>query len=405
MQWDQLLGPDSDSHFANWLEQTAPLEWGEEVQEAVETLDTLDGVLLSAIEELEQIDQQQLAPGELEGRLKHVWQRSYAHFASHEEAQLAGYFVTRGRALSERIYPDSSQRRRLYRTSLPPRSGNALLNLYPTIQKHLMTGTKYADWTGSEQFEYMRATVEMLAGLRRFGLESKAGRSEVDWRDILHWWLDPLSAPSSPTSTKVSDWHDYVSQNFQYRFNWGLGSIVALAFDEAFRGELRAPALEDWTSTGLPWIVFWLKELIVWGTLDPVAAFLMARGIEVTRDAAIRGAREYYQEVADMGPNERLNAATIRDWANRVPRPARPDKDSEPPSQVSAMLQRDFSGVESRHWRVIPVPRESLIDWLDPAGFTLAVSAKPEGWNDSYLKDYDFVLDSGRGVVSATAYL
>src|SRR2546430_13717874 len=30
-------------------------------------------------------------------------------------------------------------------------------------------------------------------------------------------------------------------------------------------------------------IVLWIKELITWGTLEPVAAYLLAKGIEVTR--------------------------------------------------------------------------------------------------------------------------
>ena len=33
-----------------------------------------------------------------------------------------------------------------------------------------------------------------------------------------------------------------------------------------------------WPRSGLPWIGFRLKELVNWGTLDPVAAFLLARG-------------------------------------------------------------------------------------------------------------------------------
>ena len=58
----------------------------------------------------------------------------------------------------------------------------------------------------------------------------------------------------------------------------GLGSIIGLLLD-AGEGEqpIRALEIGDWPRSGLPWIAFWIKELITWGTLEPVAAFLLAR--------------------------------------------------------------------------------------------------------------------------------
>ncbi|MEK9209637.1 S8 family serine peptidase [Sphingomonas sp. 2378] len=38
-------------------------------------------------------------------------------------------------------------------------------------------------------------------------------------------------------------------------------------------GPVDALTIDDWPRSGLPWIAFWLKELVNWGTLDPVAAF------------------------------------------------------------------------------------------------------------------------------------
>src|SRR5271166_6117050 len=48
------------------------------------------------------------------------------------------------------------------------------------------------------------------------------------------------------------------------------GCIIALAENEAHGDTLQPTTLEDWDQTTLPWIALWLKELIVWGTLDPV---------------------------------------------------------------------------------------------------------------------------------------
>ena len=68
---------------------------------------------------------------------------------------------------------------------------------------------------------------------------------------------------------------------------------MALIFDEVHGGELRESSLADWPHTGLPWIVFWLKELLQWGTLDPVAAYLLNRQYEVTRFEANKAAEDY----------------------------------------------------------------------------------------------------------------
>ena len=51
--------------------------------------------------------------------------------------------------------------------------------------------------------------------------------------------------------------------------------------------------------SGLPWIAFWLKEIITWGTLEPVAAFLLARGDAVDRPQAEREAAAYYAQLPD----------------------------------------------------------------------------------------------------------
>jgi hypothetical protein len=277
--------------------------------------------------------------------------------------------------------------------------------MYPMIRQHLETGKEYALWNHDERFHYIRTVVGQLGTLPRFSLREKAGRTKVVWHEVLRWWLDPDQAPVKPTVTQVSNWHKYVNQNFYYKFNWGLGSIVALAIDEAYGGELRAPTLEDWPHTGLPWIVFWLKELIVWGTLEPVAAFLLARGMELTRADAEKAARFYYEQSNKHSPDELLNAAAIRDWANAIPRRDQVLQDLEPPSQIKVKLLRDFNNVLNQQWRVLPVEVDDEINWFDPAGFPLATCRRPERWKSSYFDTHDFTLDASRQVVSSSDYI
>ena len=82
----------------------------------------------------------------------------------------------------------------------------------------------------------------------------------------------------------------------------------------------------DWPMSGLPWIGFWLKELISWGTLDPVAAFLLARGDAVDKSQAELDAKDYYEgRPAGEDANALLDPRTIRAWveARQGPRAAR----------------------------------------------------------------------------------
>jgi hypothetical protein len=129
---------------------------------------------------------------------------------------------------------------------------------------------------------------------------------------ILHWWLDPLNAEIKPSKKEVAKWIKFIKKNFEYIFNWGLGSVISLTMDE----NSATISLQRWPETGLPWIVFWLKELIVWGTLDPVVSHLLSHGIDFTRNDAAQRAENYYNNFKLVFSNdELLNASSIKSWA------------------------------------------------------------------------------------------
>lgn len=145
--------------------------------------------------------------------------------------------------------------------------------LYPAVKQHLLTGADYSEWNSDGQFEFIRELVGLLSQHPKFALAPKTP-GKTPWENILRWWHDPQGPIPAPTAKQVSDWYDYVATNFSYRFSWGMGCMLAIAADEAHGGALQPTTLESWDDTGLPWIALWLKELIVWGTLDPVAAYL-----------------------------------------------------------------------------------------------------------------------------------
>ena len=107
----------------------------------------------------------------------------------------------------------------------------------------------------------VKAVAECITEIPRFAPGRKPS-GEVEWYDVLHWWLDPghgldVSDPSVllsgrgpriPTPDNISKWYEYVRRNFTYKLNWGIGSVVALALNEAFEGKILAHSVDDWPS-------------------------------------------------------------------------------------------------------------------------------------------------------------
>jgi hypothetical protein len=434
IHWQQISGLDSNDAFLDWLEATSPLAFTETTQTksdqpddkqlAVEWLDSLDSILLSTVVELEEILGRELTLDELEERLKLMWHKSYAHFASEEESKLMEVYIRRGRALKENIYPSAPYRRRLYRTGLVPRSGNKLLELYPKLREHLETGEKYINWSAVERYNFVQETVRQIATIPKFEFEAESSKKQqamesgdlrqpslfgtipkLHWQNVLHWWLDPKNAIVKPNVKQIPDWYVYISKTFQYRFNWALGSFIALAIDEAYRGTPYTPSLSDWPLTGLPWIVFWMKELITWGTLEPVAAYLLAKKFEITRpDAEIAAKRYYSLSQPRVTGEELLDAVAIRNWAEQhYPSRNKLTKESAP-YQVKVKLLRDFSQFPDQLWRVIPVQIKEEIYWLDLAGFPLASTSRTDELKLELLENYDFRLNAEKSVVISSVY-
>ena len=243
-------------------------------------MDSLDAFLIAALQEVEELQHAELAPDQVEAELTAIWRRTYAFAATQEEARLAGIWLARGRAIKDQ-YPDAAQRRRIYKTSLSPRSATKLLDLAEAVRATLQDGAGYARWTTEQRFTFIRNTLALLSQVPSFKIATTLGRRRnfQDWPRLLRWWLAKNTLPAQPAPREITSWYDFVAQNFVYRGAWGLGSIIGLLLD-AGEGEqpIRALEIGDWPRSGLPWIAFWIKELITWGTLDPVAAFLLARG-------------------------------------------------------------------------------------------------------------------------------
>lgn len=404
--WENLTGGGTAAEFATWLEQTAVVGAPDAAPAAYNYLDSLDAFLIAAIEEVEEMRDGEIPPDRIEAELTAIWQRTYAFAAAQEEARLAAIWLARGRAIKTH-YPDAEHRRRIYKTSLSPRSASSLLERAEAVRAKLQDGAGYARLAPEERFAFIRDVLAMLSEVPAFRIETRLGQRKnfEDWPRLLRWWLAKETLRAQPTPRDATNWYAFVAQNFVYRGAWGLGSIIGLLFDTG-DGEqpIRALEIEDWPRSGLPWIAFWIKELITWGTLDPVAAFLLARGNAVDRPQAEADARAYYDaQPADADANDLLDPRTIRDWvdARRV-RAERPP--AVRPFTIGAVLVRSAGDYRQERLTVAPLDVDDGLIWVDPAGYTVARSRRPDDWPDQP-SSFDFELVVAEAAVVGEPYL
>lgn len=411
-EWTKLTGSNDDDAFERWLEsqQIEQERPEDEPRPAVQCLDTLDGILVAAIEELEQLRANAEAPSaaELESALREIWDRTFAKIAANSVEKLERTFLKRGLAIPA-IYADRAERRRIYKTSLPPASARGLLARVGPISTHLKSGVTYATMSRDEQYLYVEQTIELIAAMPRFAPSKKVGNAKVDWKVVLRWWLDRSGATKEPKAETIGAWHEYANKNFTYKAAWALGSVISLCLDnDGASGLPIALSLEDWPKSGLPWAAFWIKELLTWGTLDPVVAFLMARGLVVTRDEGEERATAYYADQSNPDSNAWLDPKTIRNWAGGAGFAVGSRAPASDPWRAEVPVRLESrQGWETSQLRVLPAKRagDHFIDWFDTAGYLVATcdeSLLDATWHAEHT---DFMLDVARKTIVVTPYL
>lgn len=385
------LWSGSEADFLTWLEETAPRDVAED--ENTRTLDALDAVLLGALEDPLEAD--------AEDALRTFWRETFAHRAAGEEARLEGYFIRRGEAVADDIYPDSSQRTVLYRTSLPPREATTLLEILPGLLEHLRTGTAYGTWDDHARFTYVARTMDLVSAVPKFGVPGRVGATGAGARDVLGWWLGDPETEATPSVAQISKWHLFLQQEVRYRFTWGLGAALAVAVHDTPAEGLSAG---DWRAADVPWAAVWIKDLLTWGVLDPVAAYLLATGAADTRSQAQARARPYWDTV-DSQAGDPLDVSAVRAWAIEQSRPLGVRRRRRN-RRVSVDVSDRFEGEALQaQYRVLPVRSDDgTTRWLDPAGFLLATSEDDDEWYRQTRRN-DFVLHPSEGVVLVQQYV
>jgi hypothetical protein len=403
----QRLRPGADRReFLRWLEEADPASIppaGEGWAELADMLDSLDLVLVSAIAEAERLKDAALEGPDLEGYIRVLWSHTYARFSVKETDWLERIFVTRGVGARENVYRDAEERRLIYRLGLPPRRSASFLGLAAKIEAELRAASEFAGWSREDRFAYFVRVGNLLRDDLSFRIrdarnhQKKAGAS---WPDILRWWMRaPGAVP--PDASVVRDWLFVATSDFEFRLGAAINSTISNLWSSIHGDISTVPTLEDWRKvTGLPWAAFWLRELLSWGTLEPVVAYLMGAGGSTgvtTREQAEKYIDDYYNWYLDRNPDagsrdDFFNPLRLAEW-HRASFDHLSRKGKAKPEEYEAYPNREFPADSPETYPVLPCELADRIVWMDAAGYRLAESGKPPAWREKSITERDYLLD------------
>ncbi|MBY3231720.1 DEAD/DEAH box helicase [Rhizobium laguerreae] len=403
------LGLRTEAEIVAWLEATLPDSVSANLAaqsrnpqaQLGDCLDELDGFILAATQELTLISGEQITGAAAEVYLRNLWQRTFAHVAAAREDFLERTLVHRGRAFVERLYPNADQRKRLYHFGFTPYIGRRFEVISPAIIRDLADAADFGVWDDEKRFQLFLGLGERVKAEPGFGFRIRNTVTDQDilanWGGVLGWWMQrPLAASPAPEALRT--WQRFVADNIEFRLGVAVGASVAQHWS-ANAGELESPSLETWReTTGLPWIGFWFRELLRWGTLDPFIAFALAQGIAKTRQDA-RSLRPDFEawlvaSGAAKDPDSLIDPQNYRAWQLARERVVH---DAE---FLARNVLGQLTGVDGRRqsYDVLPIVNGEVVDWIDPAGFSVARSARADAVVTGRPAYHDFSVSAVPGV-------
>lgn len=401
----ELLDVENED-FLNWLEEVIPFDISADAGQALrnrmarlaDSVDELDGVLLSALEELQRldnVDDAELEGAEVEGALSAIWHRTFSAVAAAQEAWMEQAFIRRGQAILQDIYPERVVRSRLYQYGFTPYVGTRFETVLPELLTLLSQAEDYGDAEDAVRLELFVQLGTLVANDRGFGFNVRATITDQDllenWQNVLSWWMRAPGHPE-PDPSELRAWQRFVSDNLEFRLGVGLGAVVARAWSDGVDGEQIVPSLDAWReTTRLPWFGFWARELLRWGTLDPFVAFALAEGLAGTRSEG-QELREQFDEwlidrIEEITSDDQIDPQLFLEWRRSRNQAAELEV---PTRSVNAALYGTDGG--RGHYSVVPVVSNETIHWLDAAGYSLARSVAAESPFQGPLHKDDFQL-------------
>lgn len=356
-------------------------------------------MLLAAIEETAAIGATVTTPANTEAMLANLWQRTFTQVAEATEGWMEQAFVKRGRGLVETIYPDASERKRLYDYGYAPHVGRRFETVAQTILQRLQATGGYGTMSPDARLAVFISLGEAVADDGGYGFsirDTEMGRTlYANWHDVLRWWMRVPEA-AGPAPRDLRAWQIFTTDNFEFRLGVAIGAVVARAWSQGSDDPLDTPTIDTWkVVTALPWFAFWAKELLRWGTLDPFVAFALSLGIAKSR-AEAEGMNDQYeawldQEIIIWDGEDRIDPSNLLAWSKTLkPREATPPR--------RRPIAAHLAGTDGRAGRyaVIPLRSKKRIRWLDASGFRLAESSIPEGFPSGFRQpnDYDLLIEN-----------
>ncbi|TBE77259.1 DEAD/DEAH box helicase [Rhizobium ruizarguesonis] len=397
-----LIGVQRDQ-FEEWLEAISPSDvsvlagTGDVNPRSIlaDSVDELDNMLLSAIQEVEALEPLQAA-GQLEGLLIAVWRRSFALVASAYEDWMERAFIRRGVGLVANVYPDAVERRELYSFGFTPLIGRRFREAAEMMLDIIHYADRYGHMSDDDRLNIFVGLGKIIADDGGYGYFVRANNVSVElfgrWDEVLAWWMSSIDAPK-PVPDALRAWQTFVADNFEYRLSVAIGAAVALRWKEQNEDPFSVPSLQDWKEKAdLPWFAFWARELLRWGTLDPFVAFAMSQGIAVSREDAADMKPEFagwFEAQDDLGSDAEtfIDPRVFLRWQKG--RAAAVHSSAQQGRPAAAQLV-GTDGSKGRY-SVLPLRGETDLKWLDPAGYQLATSHVAQGLltSRSHRNDYE----------------
>ena len=395
----------NEEQFLTWLEITLPEVVASDVgmfspapqARLADSMDELDGFLLTAVEEVSNTQNSGLNGAAAEVFLHDLWARTFTKVAAVQEEWLERAFVKRGRAIIERLYPSADQRRKLYQYGFTPCIGRRFESIAPSILAEIERARDYGTMEPAERLAIFRRIGELLHGAQGFGFRVRTTvRDQAilqGWANVLAWWMQAPTAPY-PERTDLRYWQRFVADNLEFRLGMAVGAVVADAWAAGIADRFQTPTLETWTATThLPWFGFWCRELLRWGTLEPFIAFALSQGLARTREEAAQRRPEFEvwltETVADPDPDDFINPQHFIKWQSLLP--ASVSAESVPTSGSGVLTGTDGSKMR---YGVLPIADSTGVTWVDAGGFSLARSQAVSGLvpESPYRHDYDLIV-------------
>jgi len=401
-----------DDQFIEWLESVIPVEIsedagkGESSMEAqlADSVDELDGVLLSALEEFNRIDNQALEGAAVEIFLASLWQKTFTRVAAIQEAWMEQAFIRRGHRIIDVIYPDADERKRLYQYGFTPFVGRRFEQIAPEIRAIIEASNKYGSASINERLKIFENLGSLLEDERGFGFRVRNTNTDrlllEKWKDVFGWWMKVEDA-DRPDPDKLRSWQRFVTDNIEFRLGVAVGSVVAQAWADGTEDPLEVPSLDAWReTTGLPWFGFWARELLRWGTLDPFVAFALAQGLARTRSEASDRRQEFEIWLSDNHENieddDKIDPQLFLQWGRSLPQEVTEVQDG-------IYIDAELTGTSGQHtsYNVIPIIDSDYVSWIDASGYELARSQFQEGLMgaNTFKNDFELQISSDSVVV------